>query len=95
MDRVKGGYSSEAARRRFFRDYFDFHRWIRAQPIENLQYLTGHARITQFQQQRFLRLVSRPESPPPPCIHCVNPAIRICPCGLAVCLTCEDTHACQ
>ena len=40
MDRVKGGYSSEAARRRFFRDYFDFHRWIRAQPIENLQYLT-------------------------------------------------------
>ena len=30
MDRVKGGYSSEAARRRFFRDYFDFHRWIRA-----------------------------------------------------------------
>ena len=32
MDRVKGGDSSEAARRRFFRDYFDFHRWIRAQP---------------------------------------------------------------
>ena len=40
MDRVKGGYSSEAARRRFFRDYFKFNHWIRAQPIENLQYLT-------------------------------------------------------
>ena len=36
MDRAKGGYSSEAARRRFFRDTSDFNRWIRAQPIENL-----------------------------------------------------------
>ena len=40
MDLVKGKYSSEAARRRFFRDYFDFSSWIRSQPIENLQYLT-------------------------------------------------------
>ena len=53
MDRVKGGYSSEAARRRFFRDYFDFHRWIRAQPIENLQYLTRQFVQTYYTHREF------------------------------------------
>ena len=53
MDRVKGGYSSEAARRRFFRYYFDFHRWIRAQPIENLQYLTRQFVQTYYTHRKF------------------------------------------
>ena len=53
MDLVKGEYSSEAARRRFFRDYFDFSSWFRSQPIENLQYLTRQFVQTYYTHHEF------------------------------------------
>ena len=56
MDRVTGEYSSEAARRRFFREYFNFSRWIRAQPIDNLQYLTRQFVQTYYTHRDFDKL---------------------------------------
>ena len=46
--------------------------------------------MARFRSQRFLRLISRPGSPPPiygQC-HCCA-AVRFCVCGCAVCFACE------
>ena len=53
MDPATGRYSGELARERFFKNYFDLNRWIRAQSLANVQHLTREFLQTYVEHKHF------------------------------------------